>query len=200
MTTRSRAQRLAAEALVPQGVIKTKEEIPEEPFLEEPIRILLSQRNSLNAHANADFDVHDFPDGTDDIPLAKKRVHNPQDWKKVDEIFEFHKVYMYGLLENNELFVSYFTKEGEYTYKCAEDSCEARLKIEVHEVKKDQGPEGKSSKAFTSEMLKKSFDLQVPKLTIYRSYKHDNHKEDYKNKCLKRLKGSYFVGKKNLYS
>jgi len=187
MSTRNTTnKRIAAQVQFAPDLKKKKEDVPAEPFLDQSIRISLSgEKNILIAD--------EFPDGTDDIPLTKKAEHNRQEWKKVEETHEIHKVYMYGLLEKGELWATHYSGRGKFIYKCFESTCKARLKVEVHEVKKEQEEEkGKNSKVFTSQMLKNSFDLQVPKLIISRSYQHGNHKANYQQNVIDRLKGTFF--------
>jgi len=57
-------------------------------------------------------------DGIEDIPQTKKGEYNPQDWKQVEELHEFPKVYMYSMLEQGELWTSHYSGSGIFIYKC----------------------------------------------------------------------------------
>jgi len=184
---------------MPHNSRKTK---AKEPLINEKTIRSIGERQPLGSEQSIivalppkkDLDVEDeYPDGTSDILSPKQRKYKVQEWKKTEEINEFLAVYIYGLLEEAENFVAYYSISNENYFKCAEESCSARLKIKVESPIEEEEKVEKGKATFTSMSLKKSFDLKIPKLTVYRSNKHENHSEGFKEKIIKKLKGKFII-------
>jgi len=128
--------------------------------------------------------------GFDDLNIKNQsRNYSLQTWKKDKEVEEFLEVFLFKCLENEELWNSYFNRKNEFFFKCGEPKCDSRLKIVVEdEEEKIEKKEEEEEINFDTNILQENFKLKVPKLTIYRSGKHEKHTSKYQEDVKRRLK------------
>ena len=100
-------------------------------------------------------------------------------------------VYIYGLLEEAENLIGYYSILNENYFKCVEESCSFRLKIKVEGPIEEEEKVEKGKATFTRMSLKKVI-LKSPN-TVYRRNKHENHSEGFKEKIIKKLKGKLII-------
>ena len=189
MNTRKRK---AAESLASSDVMKFKDNSYTKTN-EEPLTISLPNKSLLSNSNDLDSSLEEFPDGTKDLLLQKSRQYHVQEWKQSEELYEFLQVYLFCLLEKGELFISHYSKNNSNVFKCGEKNCPAQLKIEVEDVKEEEEKKEDRSHSFTSNVLKKAFDLKIPKLTVFRSNQHKNHGDNYPKMIEKKIKGNIYI-------